>query len=71
MKKLFHGLAHAGLITLSVASAAGWLAPPPFNIIIIAGATTAQGILAMAHHTVPQVTTIGVDNPYIGKGKQS
>lgn len=60
MRRLFHGLAHVGLITLSVASAVGWVAPPPFNAFIIAAAASAQGILAMAHHTPqpPPITTI-------------
>ena len=47
MHKFFHVMGHVGLITISVGAAAGWLAPPPFNIAIVAGAATAQGIISL------------------------
>jgi len=51
MHKFLHVMGHVGLITISVGATAGWLAPPPFNIAIVAGAATAQAIISLTRKT--------------------
>jgi len=53
MKRFWHGVFHVGMTAVSVAAVAGYLAPFPFNIAIVGGASVAQGVVALHHHPAP------------------